>query len=70
VPRYCNSVPLDPFDEEPIRYRRGEVGYVLYSVSHNQKDDGGFPPGAWQLGDNRNSRYDVTFAAPPFVQPE
>lgn len=31
----------DPFDGQPIRYLHDEQGYLLYSVGHNLKDDGG-----------------------------
>jgi hypothetical protein len=41
VPDYLDAVPEDPFDGAPIRYRRTEPGYVLYSVYTDLKDDGG-----------------------------
>ncbi|MEE8526315.1 MAG: hypothetical protein V3T72_20455 [Thermoanaerobaculia bacterium] len=37
------ELPLDPFSNEPYRYRRKNGGYVLYSVSANRVDDGGVP---------------------------
>jgi hypothetical protein len=41
VPEFLESVPIDPFDGQPLRYRLSEKGYVVYSVSLNLKDDGG-----------------------------
>jgi len=44
VPRYIGGLPIDAFDGEPLRYRQTETGYVVYSIAHNLKDDGGMPP--------------------------
>ncbi len=41
VPRYLQEVPSDPFDGNPIRYRRTEPGYRLYSISDDGQDNGG-----------------------------
>ncbi|MEN6578461.1 MAG: hypothetical protein ABFD90_19100 [Phycisphaerales bacterium] len=41
VPDYLQQVPIDPFDGQPIRYRRTEPGYVLWSVTDDGKDNGG-----------------------------
>jgi hypothetical protein len=43
VPEHLPTVPLDPFDGEPLRYRRTERGVVIYSVGENGRDDGGDP---------------------------
>jgi hypothetical protein len=48
VPGYLPAVPLDPFDGEPLRYRRTDGGAVIYSVGEDDRDDGGDrspPPG-------------------------
>jgi len=34
-------VPVDPFDGRPIRYRRTDPGYLLYSVDTDGQDHGG-----------------------------
>jgi len=34
-------VPLDPFDGQPLRYRKLESGYVIYSIGSDRSDDGG-----------------------------
>jgi hypothetical protein len=41
VPKYLEQIPIDPFDGQPIRYRRTEPGYLLYSVTDDGKDNGG-----------------------------
>jgi len=41
VPQYLSQVPIDPFDSQPIRYRRTEPGYVLYSIAEDNEDNGG-----------------------------
>lgn len=41
VPDFLTEVPLDPFDGNPLRYRRDESGAVVYSVGKNLVDDQG-----------------------------
>ena len=41
VPDYLAEVPVDPFDGRPLRYRRTDQGFVVYSVGEDSKDDGG-----------------------------
>jgi hypothetical protein len=41
APDYLESVPLDPFDGNPIRYRRMDGGLVVYAVGPDETDDGG-----------------------------
>ncbi len=42
VPDYVEKVPRDPFDGQPLRYRRTEDGkYLLYSIGWDSRDDGG-----------------------------
>jgi hypothetical protein len=41
VPWYLPQVPVDPFDGKPIRYRRRQPGYLLYSVAEDGQDNGG-----------------------------
>ena len=43
APEALAVVPVDPFSEQPLRYRRQGNGYVLYSVGPDLKDDGGTP---------------------------
>lgn len=41
VPKFLPQLPKDPFNDEPIQYKRLAVGYELYSVGENRVDDGG-----------------------------
>ncbi|HWB58260.1 MAG TPA: hypothetical protein VG733_02165 [Chthoniobacteraceae bacterium] len=42
IPKYLASVPLDPFDSKPLRYKVKQDGsWIIYSVDKNQVDDGG-----------------------------
>jgi hypothetical protein len=34
VPEYLSTVPLDPFDGEPLRYLRTENGVLIYTLSN------------------------------------
>ena len=70
VPAYIDTYPLDTFDGQPIRYRRRDEGYVLYSVDADGRDNNGLRPGAWQLARDSSSEHDVVFESPPLIQPE
>lgn len=41
VPKYLRSVPVDPFDGKPLRYKRLQNGFKVWSVGENMKDEGG-----------------------------
>jgi hypothetical protein len=41
TPSLLPKVPSDPFDGQPLRYRRLLRGYVVYSVGDDLKDNGG-----------------------------
>ena len=41
MPAFLPALPLDPFDGEPLRYKRMPDGIVIYSVGVDGKDDGG-----------------------------
>ena len=40
VPAYLTAVPLDPYDGQPVRYKKLPVGYVVYSVGTGWTDQG------------------------------
>jgi hypothetical protein len=40
-PRFLSEVPLDPFDGEPLRYKRLADGVIAYSVGPDGADNGG-----------------------------
>jgi hypothetical protein len=75
------GVPFDPFDGQPLRYRRLDDGAVVYSVGPDGKDDGGaldrqVMPGApdsdigFRLWDPAHRRKPAPPAAPPMPEPE
>ena len=41
VPQFLPSVPLDPYDGQPLRYKRLPAGFVVYSIGADGRDDGG-----------------------------
>jgi hypothetical protein len=41
VPKYLEAVPVDPFDGKPLRYKRLEKGYTIYSIGEDGQDNGG-----------------------------
>jgi ABC-type Na+ efflux pump permease subunit len=41
VPAYLQAIPIDPFDGQPLRYRRRPNGAVIYSVGFDLVDNGG-----------------------------
>src|SRR5262249_15700466 len=40
-PQYLATVPIDPFDGQPLRYRPLEDGVMVYAVGDDGVDDGG-----------------------------
>jgi hypothetical protein len=61
VPTFLPSVPQDPFDGQPLRFKPLEKGYVIYSVGPDLTDDGGRE---WQRrpkGSTNDLPYDITF---------
>ena len=41
VPTYISELPLDPFDQSPMKRMRRDNGLVIYSVGGDAEDDGG-----------------------------
>lgn len=41
TPEFISDIPLDPFDEEPLRYLQNEKDYILYSIGPYGIDDQG-----------------------------
>ena len=60
TPQFLKSIPIDPFAGEPLRYRRLEKGYVIYSVDKDGHDDGGREK-PLRVKSNDKTSYDVTF---------
>jgi hypothetical protein len=44
VPEFLPTVPTDPFDGQPLRFKATDEGLVLYSIGRDRKDDGGVDP--------------------------
>lgn len=57
VPKFIEAVPIDPFDGKPLRYKRLEKGYTIYSIGEDGEDNGGVPKGKVQ----NNEKYDWPF---------
>jgi hypothetical protein len=58
-PSYLNAVLTDPFDGQPLRYRKQDAGYVLYRIGPDLKDDGGKPM------NGKNGDIEFTVVTPP-----
>jgi len=56
APGFIEAVPIDPFDDAALRYKRLDKGFVVYSVGKDGVDNGGLEPNK----DNRDA-CDVTF---------
>jgi hypothetical protein len=56
LPTYLKSVPVDPCDGQPLRYKKLDKGFVVYGVGSDGSDDGGAERKAGSTG-----RYDITF---------
>jgi hypothetical protein len=41
TPDFLAAVPRDPFDGQPLRFRRTENGIVVYSVAEDRVDNNG-----------------------------
>ena len=60
VPQHIKEVPIDPFDGQPIRYKREEPGYRLYSVLDDGQDNGGREQSDVKSGEPRDWAFVVT----------
>lgn len=43
APEFIESIPVDPFDGKPLKYRKDGASFYVYSIGHNLTDDGGDP---------------------------
>jgi hypothetical protein len=41
MPAYLRAIPSDPFDGKPLRFKRRDLGYIIYCVGPDTVDDGG-----------------------------
>jgi type II secretory pathway pseudopilin PulG len=56
VPAHLPCVPSDPYDGQPLRYKKLSPGYVVYSIGPDEKDDGGL-----EAAQKKGLARDVTF---------
>ena len=42
VPGLLGAIPTDPFNDEPMHYKRTDTGFIVYAVGPNLEDDDGF----------------------------
>ncbi len=61
VPKYLSTLPRDPMDQEPLRYRTGNDGFVLYSLGLNGSDEGGSSAIDPKKGDSWWQRTDIVW---------
>ena len=57
VPAYLSAVPVDSFDGKPLRFKKRNQGYVVYSVGRDLQDDSGTEYDRNKTG----ARSDITF---------
>ncbi|MBN2312616.1 MAG: hypothetical protein JXM79_01725 [Sedimentisphaerales bacterium] len=60
VPEYLDSIPKDPFDSNELRYKKREIGFVIYSIGEDLSDDGGTERPQKRRGQT-DPNWDVTF---------
>jgi hypothetical protein len=59
TPQFAPSIPLDPFDNNPLRYKKLPQGFLVYSIGADFTDDGGKA----KTGDEDDTdHYDITFS--------
>jgi hypothetical protein len=58
APNFIQAIPTDPFDDQPLRYKKLARGYVVYSIGPDFADDGGKPE---PVGAKDTDHYDITF---------
>ena len=61
--KLLDSIPADPFDNQPLRYRRTKDGIVVYSVGVDLKDDGG------KIQHDRPHEHGFDVGFPPVAEP-
>ena len=41
VGRFLDAVQLDPYDDQPLRFKRTDDGLIIYSIGRNEIDNEG-----------------------------
>jgi hypothetical protein len=63
VPDFLPRLPIDYADMQPLRYRREQEGYVLYSIGRDGEDDGGKHAEEGFSWSRANEQLDAVFSA-------
>lgn len=63
VPQYLCRLPIDFADMQPMRYRRTEGDYLLYSIGADGQDNGGAGASGKELWRSDDGDADVVFSA-------
>jgi len=61
VGQHLVNVPKDPFDGKPLRYKKLDAGFVVYSVGQDREDDGGTERAPRRRSREPEPNYDITF---------
>ena len=63
VPSFLPSAPLDPFNGQPLKFKKTAKGYVVYSIGPDRQDDGGKekPPRSAKVPLKQQDHFDITF---------
>ena len=63
VPTLLPSIPIDPYNGQPLKFKKKSKGYVIYSVGPDLQDDGGKETPEHLTTDqrDRHEHFDITF---------
>jgi hypothetical protein len=61
VPAYVETTPIDPYDGQPLRYRKLQPGFVVYSIGKDLSDDEGMERQRRKRGSEPEPHYDIPF---------
>jgi hypothetical protein len=71
TPEFLPGIPIDPVDDQPLRYRPNPDGtFLLYSIGANGLDDGGDPAHVAAGGSPSSSLYWLDLNARDWVWPQ
>ena len=59
APQFLTAVPTDPIDGAPLRFKRLETGYVIYSIGPDGKDDSDAAPRPGKSSPPPDVRFEV-----------
>lgn len=60
APKFIAEVPEDPFDGMPLRFRRLQKGYLIYSIGKDRRDNDGLKEADKKQSPDKLS-FDLTF---------